>query len=125
MTSDKNEDCHVRVDGHIIKKVHELIASKKKIKAIKLVRENSGAGLKEAKLAVDRICNPSLTQNPRLVPKSMIKSIRFQALEGEIEVDIDSMQLYALSNMTSIGVDEVGRILDLCDTLRKWNNYEE
>ena len=42
-------------DGHISAEVRQLVASGKKLEAIKLLCEQSGLGLREAKDAVDRL----------------------------------------------------------------------
>ena len=42
-------------DGHISAEVRQLAASGKAIEAIKLLREQSGLGLREAKEAVERL----------------------------------------------------------------------
>ena len=112
----------VYVDSHIITEVKKELAANHKIKAIKLIRDNSKCGLKNAKLACDRLLDPTQTGYPKLVTKMFIKSIELQTTEGTVEVDLAGMQLQALSNIRSLGIAEVQRILDLCDILDQWQS---
>jgi hypothetical protein len=112
--------------------VHELIASGQKIKAIKIVRNNgrilssdasdSGAtpGLREAKAAVDNITGPSPTEYT-LVPEWYVHSLTVSGPQGaRIELDLENLQMNFLTTLSSVGLNEVARLLGLIDFVKQW-----
>tara|TARA_Y100000310_G_scaffold48420_1_gene44888 strand:- start:1214 stop:1711 length:498 start_codon:yes stop_codon:yes gene_type:complete len=112
--------------------VHKLVASSQKIKAIKIVRNNgrilssdasdSGAtpGLREAKLAVDNISGHGPTEYA-LVPEWHVHSLTVSGPQGErIELDLENLQMNFLTTLSSVGLNEVGRLLGLIDFVKQW-----
>tara|TARA_Y100000310_G_scaffold117161_1_gene115899 strand:+ start:4881 stop:5315 length:435 start_codon:yes stop_codon:yes gene_type:complete len=112
--------------------VHRLVASNQKIKAIKLVR-NSGrllsddstipadvVGLREAKLAIDNLCGSAPAAH-RLVADWHVHSLTVSGPAGEkVELDLENLQMHFLTTLTSVGLDEVNRLLGLVEFIKKW-----
>ena len=110
-----------------LSKVHELVAGGQKIKAIKIVR-NSGRilssdasdigthpDLRTAKLAVDNISGHGPTEYT-LVPEWYVHSLIVSGPHGaRIELDLENLQMNFLTTLSSVGLNEVGRLLALID----------
>ena len=122
---------HLPLD--ILSDVKNDLANGKKISAIKKVRNNSKPkprGLKEAKYAVERLeaemgLKPMSQVSPdaqAIRPNTLIKSVKFELNGGELEVDLDQMEMRALMGLDSLGIDEVSRILDLVKILKAFSN---
>ncbi|HIL98938.1 MAG TPA: hypothetical protein EYG51_23980 [Pseudomonadales bacterium] len=99
-----------------------------KIQAIKKLRNATEpkCGLKEAKWAVERlacergIARPSTTTHadaPRIVCGPVIRKMILNYGHGDIELDLEGMQLKALMDMQTIGLDACRDILNLVDVL--------
>jgi predicted transcriptional regulator len=100
----------------------------KKIAAIKAVRTDASVGLREAKEAVELLAyerglrsSPVITDH-RLVVGPIIKKIIVDYGSGDIEVDIESMELKALMEMQAIGLNECADILDLVAALTAYQD---
>jgi hypothetical protein len=107
-------------------------SSPKKIAAIKAVRNECKCGLREAKDAVEHLMHekgfsdyPANTAEHRIVSSPIIKKIIVDYGTGDIEVDIESMQLKALMDMQTIGIDACADILDLVAVLNAYENGEK
>jgi ribosomal protein L5 len=107
-------------------------SSPKKISAIKAVRIECNCGLKEAKDAVEHLMYekgfssiPANTTEHKIVSSPIIKKIIVDYGTGDIEVDIESMQLRALMDMQVIGIDACADILDLVAVLNAYENGEK
>ena len=113
---------------------NDLIADlkdKRKIQAIKKVRIASGVGLKEAKHAVERLQYERLGDNSwkssigpdvhKIVCGPSIKKIVLDYGQGDIEVDIEGLQMRALMEMQYVGLDTCRDILDLVDALKAYS----
>ncbi len=127
---DYNHKC-LRVAGETLAKLHDLMdtanggKSSRKIQAIKLLRNETKCGLKEAKLAIERKFQPSLGHNTEALdirPLMCIKSVTVDFGEGDIKLDLEQLQMMTLVNMDQLGISEVRRILDLHDLLVKWED---
>jgi ribosomal protein L5 len=104
-------------------------SSPKKIAAIKAVRNECSCGLREAKDAVEHLMHekgfsdfPANTSEHRIIVRPIIKKIIVDYGSGDIEVDIESMQLKALMEMQTIGLSECADILDLVSVLNAYEN---
>ena len=115
-----------RVNGTTYSNVVSSLKGRKKIQAIKDLRNDVGCGLKEAKLAVERLAcelgigdHPpeSLTRGAKIICGPVIKSMVVDYGTGNVELDLEEMQLRALMEMQSIGLDACRDILTLVDTL--------
>ena len=107
-------------------------SSPKKIAAIKAVRADAKCGLREAKEAVEHLAfvkgfsnHPARTTEHKIYTGPTIKKIVVDYGSGEIEVDIESMQLKALMEMQTIGLDACADILDLVSALNAYENGEK
>jgi hypothetical protein len=108
----------------------ENISAGKKIAAIKLLRKETHTGLKEAKDAVERLAHKSghghfphaHEHGALIVATPIIKKITVNVGDGDVEVDLDGMELIALTAMQRIGLEECGRILDLVQALKAFSS---
>jgi len=103
-------------------------SSPKKIAAIKAVRTECKCGLREAKDAVEHLMfekgfsNNQIFTEHRIYVGPIIKKIVVDYGMGNIEVDLESMELKALMEMQTIGIDNCSDILKLVSVLKA---YEE
>ena len=113
-------------------KVHELVGSSQKIKAIKIVRNEGrllsddpaipadSIGLREAKLAIDNLCGSAPAAH-RLVADWHVHSLTVSGPAGEkVELDLENLQMHFLTTLTSVGLDEVSRLLGLVNFIKEW-----
>ena len=115
----------LRVKPETLKEIKQQISNGKKITAIKVLRNAAGCGLKEAKLAIDKMQNPSLTGCPNIVTIPRIKSIIVDMGPGEVKMDLDEFNMITLMNMQSVGIEDTRRLLDLYDLFRTWEEAME
>jgi hypothetical protein len=112
--------------------VHRLVGAGQKIKAIKNVRNfgrilsddptipADNIGLREAKLAVDNLSG-SVPDAYRLVADWSVHSITVSGPAGEkIELDLENLQMHFLTTLTSVGLEEVSRLLSLVGFIKEW-----
>lgn len=122
---------HLPID--LLNDVKNDLTNGKKISAIKKVRNNSKPkprGLKEAKFAVERLeaemgLKPMSQVSPEaqaIRPNTLIRSVKFDLNGGELEVDLDQMEMRALMGLDTLGLNEVARILDLVKILKAFSN---
>ena len=119
----------ISVSAKDLEEVHNCLSAGKKIQAIKLVRNagrfvdsnNQGRpGLKDAKLAVDSLCNSKVTSH-QLISDWNVHSLIVSGPAGEkIQVDLKTLQLHFLTTLASVGIAEVNRLLDLVDFVKQW-----
>ena len=115
----------IRVTADTLNEVKSALSNGKKIQAIKILRNAAGCALKEAKLAVDKLANPSLAGCPKIVTIPRIKSITVDMGDGEVKMDLDKFNMITLMNMQSVGIEDTRRLLDLYDLFRTWENTPE
>jgi hypothetical protein len=101
-----------------------LISGGKKIQAIKRLRTETGSGLKEAKHAIDRMQDPTLTHYPGITTIPCIKSITVDMGSGEVKMTLEHFNMITLMNMQSVGIEDTRRLLDLYDIFRAWENSD-
>ena len=102
----------------------------KKISAIKILRKETNAGLKEAKEAIEKIQHeefggnyPHASSTARPVfAGPAIKKLIVDFGQGDIEVDLEEMQMKALMEMQIIGLDAARDILDLVEALEAYSS---
>jgi len=105
-------------------------AKQQKIQAIKLLRLETQCGLKEAKQAVERKFQrpgnkyPHSSEAYDIRPLMAIKSITVDFGEGDVNLDLEGLQMMTLVNMTQIGLSEVRRILDLHELIKGWEESD-
>lgn len=117
-----------------IQEMRAALLEHKKIAAIKALRrtatpddpELKSIGLRDAKLAVERYWNEELgdTSQPvvrdarRIVCAPIIKEIVCDWGDGALTVDVEAMELKALTQLQSIGLDQCARMLELCQAIK-------
>ncbi len=106
-------------------------SSPKKIAAIKAVRSETKCGLREAKDAVELFMyekglsrNEIITEH-RLCVGPVIKKLVVDYGSGDIELDLESMELKALMEMQTIGIDACSDILNLVSVLKAYEEGQE
>ena len=101
-------------------------ANPRKIAAIKAVRSDTKCGLREAKEAVELLMyEKGLTDHQvftdhRIHVGPVIKKMVVDYGGGDIEVDLESMELRALMDMQAIGIDACADILNLVSALKAY-----
>jgi len=114
------------VSVEVYRAVMEELKNGRKIHAIKKVRNASGCGLKEAKQAVDRLfyekVNPSgrgpSVSGRQIVAQPNIVKITLDYGEGPIELDLEGMQLRALTQLPTIGLEACAHMLELVEVFK-------
>ena len=112
---------HLYVSLPVQKELCDLLAARQKIKAIKRLRDATGAGLRECKEALEhmegRLSDPSAVIRAPWI----VNSITMTSPTGKaIEVSIKDLELNFLQEMSTIGMDEVAALLDLTEFIKKW-----
>ena len=123
----------MRVNAPVYTQILEHLQNNRKIAAIKLLRKENKYGLKEAKQAVERLQDEhdpgsyphSAKEGAKIVVGPVIKKLTLDFGEGDIEVDLETMQMVALMQMQKIGLDACGEILDLVATLQAFANGQK
>ena len=100
----------------------------KKIAAIKLARSvgslQDRIGLREAKDAVEELCgirapgSPLPTATFSAIPR--IKGIIIDTGHGDVELDLDGLQLRLLGEINTLPISVVGPALELLQYFREW-----
>ncbi len=129
MSNSPKYDLHsktLRVSSDTLNELNSLMGSKQKIKAIKILRSETKCGLREAKEALERCFESSASPTAfDIRPLTTIKSITINMGEGDVTLSMDDLQMMTLVNMTSIGIEETRRILDLHDMLSAWEGIKK
>jgi len=111
----------LRVSSKALREIDALLDSGKKIHAIKLLRNETGSGLKEAKLALDKRQGHSPHGDAADIgPIVSVKSITVDMGEGEVILSLDELNMMTLVGMQKLGIDETRRVLDLHDMIMNW-----
>ena len=132
----------IRLRSDILRQVQQHLDDGHKIKAIKLARSEGKAypgihredigdegnprewldrrpGLKHAKDAVEHL-NGSPLASCVFVRHLTIKRFVVDTDEGEIEMDLEGLQLKLLGNLNHIPMGDVAEMLELITFIRKW-----
>ena len=108
--------------------------SPEKIAAIKKVRTHAISterlDLRTAKYAVERLQHElgmvsypqAHIQGAAILSGPLIKKIVVDFGEGEIEVDVEEMQMTILSQLSSIGLEACGHILELVQAIKAFSD---
>jgi hypothetical protein len=114
--------------------VHRLVGASQKIKAIKIVRTDGRflsddptipvdqVGLRDAKEAIDHLCGKASSAGAfELVADWRVHSLTVSGPAGEkIELDLENLQMHFLTTLTTVGLEEVSRLLDLVGFIKQW-----
>jgi hypothetical protein len=123
----------MRVSAPVYTKIMEELQAGKKIAAIKALRRENKPGLKEAKDAIERLQDEqgmnsyphAVKSGAKLIVGPVIKKLTLDFGDGDVEVDLETMQMITLMQMQKIGLDACGEILDLVATLQAFANGEK
>lgn len=100
----------------------------KKISAIKAVRSDAKCGLREAKEAVELLAYEAgyttapVTTDHKICVGPIIKKMIVDYGAGDIELDLETMELKALMELQSIGLDACADILELVAALSAYQD---
>ncbi|HIK67021.1 MAG TPA: hypothetical protein EYF95_03495 [Flavobacteriales bacterium] len=121
------------VPSDVYRDIREHLRLDKKIQAIKTLRVNAkpapgdkSIGLREAKVAVERMQHEQFDKNypesaksgDRIIAGPIISEIVCDFGEGPITIDVEGMQLKALVQLESLGLEACGRMLELCQVIK-------
>ena len=123
---------HLTVSPLLHRKVLDFLEEGRKISAIKALREgvadfNAQVGLKEAKLAVEKLAHDRAIPDIRaedhpdamiIVSGPKIVKVVLDYGDGPVELDLEGMQIKALSEMHAIGLDACADMLEMADVFR-------
>jgi len=115
-----------RVNSTTYHDICDHIHNNKKILAIKTLRTAAACGLKEAKMAIDMLCiklDPSkqgtnqdyYKRCPRILTGPTIMTVKLDYGDGPVELDIEGMQLRALTELQRVGLHACKDMLGLVD----------
>ena len=124
-----------------VAEMRENILANKKIAAIKALRAAATPpegekciGLREAKQAVERYAYEIMGQQDYasaysnnkgtalpIVAGPVVKEIIVDFGTGPVTVDVEAMELKALSQLESIGLEACGRMLELCQVIKAFS----
>ena len=102
-----------------------------KMQAIKLLRNETKCGLREAKQAIEKKFQsqsggygvPSDAFD--IKPLVTVKSIVVDFGDGEVSLSLDDLHMMTLVNMNQLGIEETRRLLDLHDLLCGWEGTKD
>ena len=120
----------ITVPTKVLQEIHDLCDASLTIRAIKLARSEGRVmgrgdkpGLKEAKHAIDHL-RGSISADVAcaiLVPAWRVHTLTVSGPAGErMELDIDQLQMRFLSSLHVVGLEEVGRLIQLVDFIKDW-----
>ena len=121
-----------RISTSSYKKLMDYLGSSspKKIAAIKLLRSECKAGLKEAKESIERLEHEKFGKDyPHVVKTAAaihvgpaIKKVIVDFGDGDITVDLEEMQMKVLMDMPVIGLDAARDIIELVEALEAFSS---
>jgi hypothetical protein len=130
---------HIRLSHTDYTAVNKLLENNRKIEAIKYVRLHgcmskedqndppsnvpSGIGLREAKDAVESLTSITGATTCTIIPPLRIKKIILEGEEGDIELDMDGLQLRLLDGLGSLPLSYMASSMELMQYLRSWDNF--
>ena len=136
----------IRCPTPALAEVRRLAADGQKIGAIKHLRthgkefppewrdgpdgkfESHSVGLRNAKVAVEALMGQGSSSSGsacRVVPMLKIKSFKIETAEGDIEVDLDGLQLKLLEGLDHLPLDAVSEMVEVVAFIRKWQGEVE
>jgi hypothetical protein len=120
------------VSGEVYHEIRDHLSNEKKIAAIKRLRsalkgpDGKIYGLREAKEAVERMLHEdfgkhypgAVKRGGRIMAGPIITEIVCDFGDGPITVDVEEMQLKALVQLETLGLEACGRMLELCQVIK-------
>ncbi len=118
---------HISQQAH--REILDYLGQSKKIAAIKTLRRETKCDLRSAKYAIERIEHekfgknyPSaLAEGLRIYSAPKIKKLILDYGQGDIEVDLESMQMITLMEMQTTGLDVCREMLSFIDILKSYS----
>ena len=117
--------------------MREHLENDKKIAAIKALRRTAtpppglkSISLRDAKWAVERYQHQVLgdsrysstsSEGMPIVAAPIVKELLVDFGTGPVTIDIETMELKALSQLESIGLEACGRMLELCQVIKAFS----
>jgi hypothetical protein len=125
-------DNYLNVTPVLYRQVLNFLKDGRKINAIKALREgiadtNAQVGLKEAKQAVEKLAHDKAIPDIRsadhpdamtIVSGPRIIKVVLDYGDGPVELDLEGMQIKALSEMHAIGLDACADMLEMVDVFK-------
>ena len=125
-------DNYLNIPPILYRQVLNFLKAGRKINAIKALREgvadtNAQVGLKEAKLAVEKLAHDKAIPDIRsadhpdamiIVSGPKIIKVVLDYGDGPVELDLEGMQIKALSEMHAIGLDACADMLEMAEVFR-------
>jgi len=125
-------DNYLNVTPVLYRQVLNFLKDGRKINAIKALREgiadtNAQVGLKEAKQAVEKLAHDKAIPDIRsadhpdamiIVSGPKIIKVVLDYGDGPVELDLEGMQIKALSEMHAIGLDACSDMLEMVDVFK-------
>ena len=116
----------------VFRSLNELLKGARKIQAIKLLRAETGAGLREAKLAIDNLghdlgIGASWPRNGEAVVVSAprITKVTIRVGLGEAEVDLEEAEFLIMKELGNVPLEEMRKLLSLVEILNKYSMGED
>ena len=132
-------DNYLNIPPILYRQVLNFLKDGRKINAIKALREgvadiNAHVGLKEAKLAVEKLAHDKAIPDIRsadhpdamiIVSGPRIIKVVLDYGDGPVELDLEGMQIKALSEMHAIGLDACADMLEMVDVFKAISEGEK
>ena len=132
-------DNYLNIPPILYRQVLNFLKDGRKINAIKALREgiadtNAQVGLKEAKLAVEKLAHDKAIPDIRsgdhpdamtIVSGPKIIKVVLDYGDGPVELDLEGMQIKALSEMHAIGLDACADMLEMVDVFKAISEGEK
>jgi len=113
----------VLVNPDDFRQIQADLAQGRKIAAIKRLRSAGNLGLKEAKHAVEKMAGLDVPHDTLdIVMAPLIKRIVVDMGEGEVTIDLETMELLVLKDVERLGLKSCGEMLDFVHTLKAWGD---
>ena len=121
------------VPSDVYREIRAHLRKDKKIQAIKMLRTAAkpapgdlAISLREAKQAVERLQHEDYNKNypeaaksgARIMAGPIISEIVCDFGDGPITIDVEGMQLKALVQLETLGLEACGRMLELCQVIK-------
>ena len=138
----------IRISASHLREVRDLLDKGQKINAIKRARTTGKAfpgreveepdedgnlvtridhrvGLKHAKDAVEALNGSCVNPQAKFIPQLRIKRFVVDTADGELELDLDGLQLRLLGNLNEAPLSDVAELLEVVSFIRKWQGDVE
>jgi hypothetical protein len=107
------------------REIENLLDEGKKIAAIKHLRKScvgiEQLGLREAKDAVENMAGHGRPNAPTVMQSPFIKRIVVDMGDGEVTIDLETMELLVLKDVERLGLESCGQMLDFVHTIKAWS----